>query len=449
MTAFLRRLTPILVTLGLLGCRLVAPSDATPTASPAVSLPSPAAGATALAETPTARSTTLDPLPDMEAIQGQISTVRGLYPTAPLQRELLPPEELGRRIRDDFFGDYTVEEADDDARVLALLGLVEPGFDLRSLYIDFYQEQVAGYYDLETQTMLIVGSGWTGMERLTYAHEYVHALQDQTYGLEQGLGYTDEACEADSERCAAISALIEGDATLAEEQWWQAYATEQDVDDLMAALETLSFDVFERAPAYLQQDFSFPYEEGLEFVRYLFRRGGWSAVDKAYLDPPTTTEHILHPERYGKDDPIPVALPDLAAALGDGWRRIESGVLGEWFTRLVLDEEIPSWEAAEAAAGWGGDAYQALVHDADERGALVVLLRWDSARDAFEFVEAFHDYAGWRFGERRVEQGDRRWSWDRGGVLLERIHDQTLWILAPDEAAAAVLRAAVEFPVSP
>jgi hypothetical protein len=421
-----------------LGTPLVAPlPGATPSATPL-----PRLDPSDLAPSQTPPPT----LPDLEEIQGQVSTVRGLYPTGPLDRELLAPEELGRRVEEDFLDEYTNEEAEDDVRVLALFGLIAPGFDLLDFHHDFYEEQVAGYYDTEIERMYVVGTRWGGAERLTYAHEYVHALQDQTYDLEGGLGYNDEACEQDPERCAAVSALIEGDATLAEEQWWQAYATQQDYEDLLAAIESYPSDVFNAAPGYLRQDFLFPYDQGLEFVRALFRQGGWAAVDAAYLDPPTTTEQILHPELYRKEEPLTVEVPDAAGALGEGWHALEAGVLGEWFTQLVLDEEIPSWEAEEAAAGWGGDAYRAYANEAGDQTALVLLTRWDSARDAFEFVEAFRQYGTWRFGERRTEQAERRWTWQHGSILLERAYDQTLWIVAQDEAAQEALREAVEFP---
>jgi hypothetical protein len=328
-----------------------------------------------------------------------------------------------------------------------LFGLLEPGFHLWDFYADLYEEQVAGYYDPERQKMYVVGSGWGGSERLTYSHEYVHALQDQNYDLRDGLDYSDEGCKEDSERCAAISALIEGDATLAEGQWWRAYATDQDLLDLSADIAEYEPEVFDAAPAYLQADFLFPYDEGLTFVQFLFRKGGWAAVDAAYLDPPTTTEVILHPERYGLAEPIPVSLPDLNETLGEGWRALDAAVLGEWFTRLVLDEQVLEREAEQAAAGWGGDAYRVWINDAQEESALVLLTAWDSSRDAFEFIDAFDEYAGSRFGERKTEQTERRWSWQRGAVQLERSFDQTLWILAPDAETADVLRSGIEFPI--
>ena len=61
-------------------------------------------------------------------------------------------------------------------------------------------------------------------------------------------------------------------------------------------------------------------------------------------------------------------------------------------------------------------------------------------------MEAFHAYGGWRFGERRTEQTERRWTWQHGSVLLERASDQTLWIVAEDEATQKALRETIEFP---
>ena len=44
--------------------------------------------------------------------------------------------------------------------------------------------------------------GFGGYEKLTYAHEYTHVLQDQVYGFDDKLDMSEEACQADSEKCA-------------------------------------------------------------------------------------------------------------------------------------------------------------------------------------------------------------------------------------------------------
>ena len=162
----------------------------------------------------------------MEQIETEVILLRGLQPTGPVDRQLLSEEGLRVHVVNDFFGDYTREESEDDARLYAMLGLVEPGFNLYDLYLDLYTEGIAGFYDPDIGEMFVVqGEEFRGPERLTYSHEYAHVLQDQVFDMREGLEWSDEACEDDSERCAALQALLEGDATLLEERWLLTYAS--------------------------------------------------------------------------------------------------------------------------------------------------------------------------------------------------------------------------------
>ena len=71
----------------------------------------------------------------------------------------------------------------------------------------------------------------------------------------------------------------------------------------------------------MENAFLFPYREGAQFVAALLDVGWWPAVNAAYLDPPVSTEQILHPEKYiqnPRDDPQTVLLPDLRDELDDG-----------------------------------------------------------------------------------------------------------------------------------
>ncbi len=256
----------------------------------------------------------------MDKIQSQVSQLRGLKPLDQTQRQLISPSDLKAQVESDFMSGYSQTDAEHDSQVYSLLGLLPEGFDLWDFYTQLYTEQVAGYYDDENKVMYVVqGSGFDGPERLTYAHEYTHALQDQHFGLRDNLGYTESACQDDSERCAAIRALVEGDATLLEDQWLRNYATQQDIDQIMAFYSTFQSPVYDSAPAFLQESFAFPYTQGLAFVQGLYRKGNWAEIDDAYQDPPASTEQILHPERYPIDDPVYLAPPSgLNTALGFG-----------------------------------------------------------------------------------------------------------------------------------
>jgi len=387
----------------------------------------------------------------MDQIQEEVVTLRGLPSTGPVDRALLSPEALRQYVTDDFLADYTEQEARDDARTLALLGLMQPDYDLFNLYMELYSEQIAGFYDDELKQMFVVqGAGFHGPERLTYAHEYTHALQDQHYDLRNGLGFNDEACELDSERCGAIQALVEGDATLLEERWLLTYASDQDYQDLLDFYDSYTSPVFDSAPQFLQDDFLFPYDAGYDFVDSFFLDGGWAAVDAVYADPPSSTEQILHPERYPSDRPIKLEAAELAAGLGAGWREIDRDVLGEWYTQLTLREQLLPEEAAPAAEGWGGDYFLAFYHDERNLGALVLVTVWDRVLEAHEFFGAFLGYGDTRFGGRTLSTTTQA-TWDSsfGHASIEIAGDQTLWILAPDAPTAQTLRQGVVFPAHP
>jgi len=393
----------------------------------------------------------IDPeiLGQMDEIESQVMDLRGLRTTGPVPRTLLTSEELHQRVLDDFLADYTEEEAKDDARVLALLGLLDPNFDLLDFYLELYSEQVAGYYDDETKEMFVVhDEGFNGPERLTYSHEYVHVLQDQIYDFQEGLNYSDEFCEAESERCAALQAVIEGDATYLEEQWLRNYATPKDISEILDFIGSYSSPVYDSAPAFMQEDFLFPYTFGTDFVREIHFEGGWAAVDALYANPPVSTEQILHPTRFPGDQPIVLEAPDLATSLGESWREIEHNVLGEWYTRLTLNEFIDSDLSMRAAEGWGGDYYVALYHDGSDQGALVLMTIWDSAKDAEEFYLAFEDYGKSRFDNGSISNLISTWDSNGGLVHVERWGNQTLWILAPGAQELEILRDAIAFPLS-
>jgi hypothetical protein len=260
------------------------------------------------------------------------------------------------------------------------------------------------------------------------------------------LGLDEESCEADSERCAAVTALIEGDATLTELLWFRSYAMEQDYEDYNKAFEDFESPVFDSAPPYMAADLYFPYEYGYIFVQLLYNDGGFDAVDAAYQDVPLSTEQILHPEQYPDDKPLTVKLPDLTEVLGEGWTLYDENVMGEWDTYLILNKayeksyRLSESIAEEAAAGWGGDAYAFYLSDATDEVVFVMDAVWDTMDDAGEFADAFVDYADlrWEFNPSGMD-GYPTWSGENGTIVLLHESDRTLWVLAPDYETAESL----------
>jgi hypothetical protein len=271
-----------------------------------------------------------------------------------------------------------------------------------------------------------------------FAHEFDHALTDQHFDIGALGVYPD--CLGDEQRCAAIRALVEGDATLLMQQWWRQYAGPQDYEDILRyrpPSQTLPEDY---PPPYVSRDLEFPYLEGLKFVEYLHQRGNWAEVNRAYENLPFSTEQILHPEKYlSNEQPIALIAPPLTDTLGADWRLIDDNVLGEWTTYLILHAgadlaaQIPDSDALKAAQGWGGDRYQVYYNDVISQTVLAAEWVWDTPRDATEFKTAMLKHLGERFRGLKIDRGTRDcWESNQQTSCFLGNGDRALWLLAPD-----------------
>jgi hypothetical protein len=129
---------------------------------------------------------------------------------------------------------------------------------------------------------------------------------------------------------------------------------------------------------------TFPYEEGMRFVADLYRAGGFELVNRAYQSPPTSTMHILHPQRYvDGEQPLTLHPPGLAA-VGEELTR---GTWGELRTIMSLATCVPLARARSIGAGWRGDAF-VLGRRPDGRTASVWWSAWASDDDAAAFADA-------------------------------------------------------------
>jgi len=278
-------------------------------------------------------------------------------------------------------------------------------------------------------------------------------LQDQNYDLNGALGYNEETCQQDTERCAALQALIEGDATHAEITWFENYATQTEIHQIEEAYDNYDYTAFDASPAFLQEDLMFPYMYGQLFVEFLFNLGGWKRVDSAYSNPPVSTEQILHPERYPEDEPVVVQLPDMSAVFDEDWVLLDEGVMGEWYTYLILaygydpQGRLEESDAAVAAEGWGGDAYAVYFNEHTEETVMVMSYVWDTGDDYEQYLKAFYQYATQRFGHVTLTSGGHSaWSDASGYTSLYFQGNTTAWIFATNQQLADQVGQAFEVP---
>ena len=176
-------------------------------------------------------------------------------------------------------------------------------------------ESVAGYYHLEEEKLYVISDSpeFTPLNLVTHAHETTHALQQQNFDIHA----TREALEGNSDASAAFTALIEGDASIVEAVYMIEFFTEEEQQLGPGGKPGRSVsDSLRNAPYVVRRLFFFPYLDGFTFVRDLLGIGGWDALNDAYENPPLSTEHILHIDRFlARDVPVEVVLPSLT--LGD------------------------------------------------------------------------------------------------------------------------------------
>lgn len=381
---------------------------------------------------------TFDPNAALRAqIENDVAQIRGLTPKEPVVTTLLTRDELQKRVETDLLAEYTPEDARRDALVLSSFDFIPPDFDLYGLTTDLYSEQIAGFYDPETNEFVVISEDSTldSAEQLTHAHEFVHALQDQYFNLDT---MADETLNADAG--AALRALAEGEATQVETQYMLSGNIDFG-DLLLSSLDALNSPVLNNAPPIISDSLLFPYTAGQQFVQALTEQDGYPAVDAAWADPPQSTEQILHPERYlNGDTPQLVMLPPFTDTLGAGWTLVDEDVFGEFMLREYLQQQLNSGQVDTAVTGWGGDKYAVYYNEADDALVTVLHIVWDTVQDSTEFAALYPNYPSKLFEtEGTIENGRECWPGEKEIICLVQDGAATTIVRAPDLATVTAV----------
>ena len=387
-------------------------------------------------------------LSEIDALESQVAQLRGRQPSAPVEITYLSDSQARERINAAFVQQYSLNEAENNQLLYNLLGLLDDEDDLIGQYKDLVLEQVAGYFDFaENEMVEICSDEFGGVKRMTYVHEFSYALLHQAFDLERFQELEDVFCAETYDSCLALHALVEGDAARIQEQWMRTYASEEDYKEVLAFFSSFDMPVYESAPEFIQEELIFPSTYGLGFISRFYLKDGWAAVDVVYEDPPVSSEQILHPERYPKDRPVSIEIPDISEVLADEWQEIDRGSLGEWRTLAVLGQQLPMDIVDVAAEGWGGDYYLLLMNEKSESSALILLTLWDTMRDAHEFAASFIEFGIQKYGTPTEQSiSEATWELDDQAVAFIRVSNQTLWVVAPDSASLELLMEGIPFP---
>lgn len=319
----------------------------------------------------------------------KVSAVRGLDATREVPGKTLSREKLLARVKQHVATEIPTTAIRNEGLVLKLMGFLPPVFDYEAETFALLEAQLAGYYEPADHTMYMAADLDDDNAHATLAHELVHALQDHHWDLASRSKYKPGQGDASSARAA----LAEGDATSAmlDVLIAETGRTALDVPPQLFSeqiLTSMDKGPGASAPHVMRASLVAPYIDGTLFVHALRRKGGWKAVDAAWADPPTTTEQILHLEKYEKREPAIDVPPPTFAALGAGWSVQEADTYGELGTRLAFAEWMDAPKAEKAAAHWGGDR-GVLLQKGENEFAFAWRLRYDRPEAAGKDASAF------------------------------------------------------------
>ncbi|MBW1872368.1 MAG: hypothetical protein JRJ19_09900 [Deltaproteobacteria bacterium] len=371
----------------------------------------------------------------------RVSQLRGLDFIDQVHFRLVGMADVARTAKSSSSSKRRSGKAAGQHKLLSLLGLIPLSVDPLTATESILTSQPAGLYKPGIKRLELVSRDYVRSEvietiglilgrDLTFgeilAHELVHTLQDQHFGLEPPL-----AARNNQDAELAHIALAEGDATL--------IGFELGIGGLISDPKSF-FDFARRhapdmgaqVPAFLQERFKFPYLDGSAFVLALKEKGGLEAINSAHLNPPLSSEQVLHPEKYilANDPPRLPDLNDLPLP-PDGYARIHSDTLGEFGIRALL---LSSWKPAAAgrkAAGWGGDRAVVFEKTASAELLLVWVVDWDTPADAADFFDGLDLVTSRRFGQPDFSS-QQEVGWQSG----DRFRHIEIWAnLEPGQAA--------------
>lgn len=314
--------------------------------------------------------------PQVDAVLDEIArfveVARGLAFQQPVEVEVLDSAAFEQRLFATVEKD--AEELRKDAQALQALDFVDDVGEVEQGMRTLLAAGVLGFYDPETDELVVRGSDLGPLTRQSIAHELVHALDDQWFDLGRP-----EFERRDDEVGFGVTALAEGDARRIERRY-EAQLDEDDRRRLEAEEAALPSADLASVPRVLVDLMVAPYDLGEKLVKRVLERGDQPALDEQFRNPPRTTEQVIEPEKLFAGEAAQAVAPPPA----DG-PVIDQGVFGELMLRLLLQRSFNGRRVIRASSGWGGDQYVVWPQGAN------YCIRIDFAMDTAGDVDELHD----------------------------------------------------------
>lgn len=378
-----------------------------------------------------------------------MSDLRGVKATKAVPGVKLKREELVARVKEKALREYPPEALRREGQLIQIMGFAPASFDYLGEMMKLLEAQLEGFYDPKNGTMYLASELRGKEAQATLAHELVHALQDQRWDLKSRSDYK----PGQGDKTLALAALAEGDATSAMfdfvmhdsklEKNQQKTALDIPEEMLREMMRTaINTGDITSVPHILRSTLVAPYVDGLVFVQALRRKGGWASVDKAWDRLPTTTEQILHVDKWEAGEVGLAIPPPSASALGEGWKKEDEDSFGELGFALTYEEWLEHPEARAAAAGWGGD--RSAVYQKGDEIAFAVHSRYDQLAFAERAMTKLTPGLKKALGKPAIGDGwvlcfERK---ELGPLLLARKDKDLVLLAGPAKAAGSAWSAA-------
>ena len=309
---------------------------------------------------------------ELERIFAELSAATGLPIRHAVKFHVLSRTQVNRFLEDRIREAVKPAELRAEELTLKKLGFVPADFDLKKTTIALLTEQTAAFYDYRRKQLFLTDWASDSLREAATVHEMAHALADQNYSLERFA----KKVQNDTEKSAARQAVVEGQAS-----WLMRELDRHHPEHKQSAQVDTPFPVFDQAPLYLRETLTFPYNYGTEFQQAVYARFGRDSFRKVFVEPPVSTQQILHPEVYfAGTQPVPVPLPAI-----HGMRSLVEGPLGELDHSILLRQWTTDEDAREVSPHWRGGRYQLWENRKSGRVSLVYGSVWDTAAAASKF----------------------------------------------------------------
>jgi hypothetical protein len=302
------------------------------------------------------------------------------------------------------------DRMENESLIYKAVGVIPESFDYEKGIVDLYLDQLGGYYDPEAKHFVMAGWMPLSFQTTIAVHELTHALQDQYYDLTT---FIDQKKHT-SDELLARSALVEGDATAVMLDYTRRHGRmgpikNEDNVDAVIFQNVLGSGIFKQGgsvPQSLYAVLIFPYTSGLRFVHSILQKTDYEGLEKVFLNPPRSTEEILHPEKYGTTQQD-FKIPAIESLIRDGDTVIFTDVMGEFGASAALMLWMSDKKALrEVSAGWGGDRIALVAKGTSAARRVIWKSFWDTEKDAVDFYDAFRASLEKRFNAKFSESGE-------------------------------------------